>query len=406
MNSYLLKFKEYFEYMYNRIRKDKWFTNLGTSIEYYIEKFKSNQDNFINREIIDLNNEENILFFKDVWLSKKPKSKVPYRQFMSLLVSLNIYENIKSKRWKIKNSNLSFNREFYINQWSRFNNTYTESKGDASALRIIYGFLIYSVFRVIGVNDFKLLCDNLDEKISKKLIESYFTRKVKNNHLSYETTYSKFYDKYFSDLDVNELIKIFDVIKNGVDYIYNDNFDEELENNFQNINNELTLINKKVDLINKICEQNEFQLKKETIRSKITKIVRYKFSNFLKNEKSHFYIENKLFDKIDLTESAHIISVQEIVDKIIDNKYKNKDIEKIIKNYTFTNNGIQIPFNYHKLYDMGYINFSKEFKSFEPTEKGRENIDYILQCGFNRNNKFTDEKSEEIKNIVNSFLKD
>ena len=394
MNSYLLKFKEYFEYMYNRIRKDKWFTNLGTSIEYYIEKFKSNQDNFINREIIDLNNEENILFFKDVWLSKKPKSKVPYRQFMSLLVSLNIYENIKSKRWKIKNSNLSFNREFYINQWSRFNNTYTESKGDASALRIIYGFLIYSVFRVIGVNDFKLLCDNLDEKISKKLIESYFTRKVKNNHLSYETTYSKFYDKYFSDLDVNELIKIFDVIKNGVDYIYNDNFDEELENNFQNINNELTLINKKVDLINKICEQNEFQLKKETIRSKITKIVRYKFSNFLKNEKSHFYIENKLFDKIDLTESAHIISVQEIVDKIIDNKYKNKDIEKIIKNYTFTNNGIQIPFNYHKLYDMGYINFSKEFKSFEPTEKGRENIDYILKFGFNRNNKFTDEKSE------------
>lgn len=403
MNSYLLKLKECFEYMYDRVGYKKWFSNLGTSLEYYIRKFKNNEAEFLKKKIIDLNLESDKNFLKKIWLPKKPKSTAPFRQFMSLLVSLDIFKNIGESKWEINNYNIRINKNSLINQWSKFNYSYIKNEGLASSLRIIYGFMIYLSYRVIGKNDFILLCENLNNEISEKLKKTYFIKSDKMNHLSFETTYADLYDKYFNDVDRNELLKVFRVIKEHVTYYSDDEFDKEISTILDNVEEKEKLIDKKNRLIDEIYNDEKFYFKKQSINSKINKIVRYKFSSFLKSQENHFYINDKLFDNKNLTESAHIISVEDIVDKIIQKKKNNEDIMELLKNFTLENNGVQIPFNYHKLYDDDYIGFSIDYKKFIPTKKGEENIRYVIDCGFNINNYFSEEKVNDIEQIVKLF---
>ncbi|MGL5590808.1 MAG: HNH endonuclease [Metamycoplasmataceae bacterium] len=93
---------------------------------------------------------------------------------------------------------------------------------------------------------------------------------------------------------------------------------------------------------------------------------------------SEVNIDGHLDNELPLLEAAHIVSVKKIV-KYVDQEISIKrDIpQEVVNNLEFLTssaNGMLIPFNYHKLFDNGYIKFSPKDRKFIPTNPKRKEI--------------------------------
>ena len=114
-----------------------------------------------------------------------------------------------------------------------------------------------------------------------------------------------------------------------------------------------------------------------------------------------------------MCEAAHIIPVSDISDLILELENDNKteeDIKELLCRLLGEQNGILIPFNYHKLFDNNKILIDHQQKKFIINEElALEEKELIKNVyGFSENNKFKEKKFDEIKKIIeeyNSYLK-
>ena len=138
--------------------------------------------------------------------------------------------------------------------------------------------------------------------------------------------------------------------------------------------------------------------------------IRSKFSNNFQSEDSDILIDDRSNYDLSLFENSHIFPIFKIKDQI--EKYKNglisiKQLEKLLILTTNENNGIKIPFNYHKLFDKNLIKIDWECGKFvfssDLDENKKQNLIKIF--GFNINNKFKEQRFKNIKKNYEEILK-
>lgn len=421
MDNFIKEIANFFIFLQNKINVKDWFSCIGTSIYLYLndlKKIKAKIKKGYCFNIEDKQQFRNMLDILEIKVKTNDDAKIQQR--LNYWILLGVVERLDTNNYQFKEVNIDESNvlNIMIN-----NGIYLMSNHDIKlnipAIRILNGFFVYCIYLYFNKN-IKNIIELCNDKTKIKLQESIQLQKSKIK-LSIDETYYEFVEKILNNIISKEFIIFF------INKVTNNNYSTSFKNNHNritnntknnnpnnvnndkiaNINNEeINNINQAIDdLYNQKNKINK-EKKIDHLAQEIIKILRNGFSEKVKsNHHSDLIINNFNSDIIVLHEAAHVLSVSRIKNIIIklleNNKQEMKEkINEIFQYGCNEDNGIFIPFNYHKMFDKDLIKIDWDNKKFVINEKitDQTTIRTIKEVyGFNENNKFKPRKFEKIR---------
>lgn len=395
MNNYKHKIINFIKFLYKNNLQKKWFTMHGTSIYMYTQQINLLKENFKFGDILSKNNlldKINSILNQN---TKSIKENIGPRnsQRLTYWEYLNIFQKTNKNTYKyIYNPNINYlGMSYFIDR-----GIYLIHKiSQPSPLKSIFnGFAIYLIYKTIGVKQFYNIIMDIHDDAANKILKALQVKKSGDRQID-NSTYHDLYINYFSTFNTNDLLKFIDnVINQEYNSIYHSNNDDD--DDFPN-----TIL----DILNKEnLKTYDSSLEKMIIN------IRNKFSNNLQNHNDDILIDNISNYNLTLFEKAHIFPIFKIKNEI--EKYKKglitiEQLEKLLNLTCNENNGIKIPFNYHKLFDKNLIEIDwingKFVFSSNLDDNTKQNL--IKVFGFNINNKFNEKRFQKIKKNYENILK-
>ncbi|MGL4951163.1 MAG: HNH endonuclease signature motif containing protein [Mycoplasma sp.] len=397
----------------------RWFTRHGTSIDtywedwnYYYEYYKTldeidckNQDE--TKKIFEyvMSNMDKNIPNEDYDLPGRYEQRITFWTLLGFLKRSSTYVyTLNEDVLKIDITNFS---TFFINSGiDLIKKIKTNPKLKTlyrSSLKVFIGFYLSLLFFTLNDDQINYILKNINKKTQHQFFQILEKKNIDKE--IFKSTYLEFINNYFEDyLSFDSIISLttriinLDKIKSE-DYIVNELVPEQ--------NN---------DFFDDCCKlfESDNTILKDATNSKLTKLLRDNFKKELnKDDSARLLINNKPTINTNLIEGAHIVPISEI--KIIINNImksnisifaKREQINNIHNKYCKETNGLLLPFNYHFLYDEGYISIDRDKKSFILTELGCENEYEILNIyGFTTNNKIEDKKFDSIIRVLEEYEK-
>lgn len=401
MKDNIQKIIDFIEFLYKNNLQKKWFTMHGTSIYLYTQQINLLTNNFKFGEVWKKNellNKINLILNEN---TKNIKKDVGSRnsQRLTYWEYLNIFEKIDKNTYKyVYDPNINyFNNNYFINRgiyWIHNNSS-------PSPLKAIFnGFSIYLIYKTLGKDEFNNIVQNIKSDAAYKIHESLEIKKSGEKQID-NSTFHNLYQNFFSNFSTYNLMEFIDNVLKNETYNLNDN---------SNINNNDNDYDENIlNMIKNVLNVEDLKTYDRSLEKMIMNI-RSKFSNNFQSEDSDILIDDRSNYDLSLFENAHIFPIFKIKDQI--EKYKNglitiKQLEKLLILTTNENNGIKIPFNYHKLFDKNLIKIDWECGKFvfssDLDENKKQNLIKIF--GFNINNKFKEHRFKNIKKNYEEILK-
>ncbi len=401
MKDNIQKIIDFIEFLYKNNLQKKWFTMHGTSIDLYTQQINLLTNDFQFGEVLEkdkLLNKINLILNKN---TKNIKKDVGPRnsQRLTYWEYLNIFEKIAKNTYKyVYDPNINyFNNNYFINRGINL----IHNNPSPSPLKAIFnGFSIYLIYKTLGNDEFNNVVQNIKSDAVYKILESLKIKKSGKKQID-NSTFRNLYQKFFLNFSTYNLIEFIDNVLNNKTYNLNDN---------SNINNNDNDYDENIlNMIKNVLNVEDLKTYDRSLEKMIMNI-RSKFSNNFQSEDSDILIDDRSNYDLSLFENAHIFPIFKIKDQI--EKYKNglisiKQLEKLLILTTNENNGIKIPFNYHKLFDKNLIKIDWECGKFvfssDLDENKKQNLIKIF--GFNINNKFKEQRFKNIKKNYEEILK-
>ena len=398
-----------FEFMKNQMKTKSWLSVLGTSILTYFKEINNIQDLRLQATTINLKDNENIkillkVIFGDNHNKSEKTAKLKQRFYFWTLIGVtrcvNDNQYIFEDNFEITNNNIL---TFLINNGIRLINSEVDVKL-RPIVKVFCGFIVYVSYRIIDQLSFKKIVDNLNEGTKTKIDKILSIQPSRTKPTIENSTFDPFFEYFCNDWTIEDLMYLYDCI------LENKKWENSRIKILSRSYDDYIFMSKSTDdVINKIIEEwNEIKNKK-TIGKCFNAIdwlksqIRYNFSTKIKNNSEDgdlvFLDGTSNQNKLVLYEVAHVLSVAETKDIFLKAHGKCNDyLREILQICRSDENGLYIPFSYHKLFDNGYIKIDWNQGKFVLNTTDEQEISAVVNIyGFNENNKFRAEKFEDMK---------
>ncbi|MGL4951585.1 MAG: HNH endonuclease signature motif containing protein [Mycoplasma sp.] len=392
----------------------EWFTRHGTSVVTYWDDWDIYYDYYKTIHEFDSRNEEQTkaLFEHIKSTTKKDLPNLNYnepgryKQRLVFWTYLKLLNRNSIHEYSLNDNNIQISD---VDRGDYFFTTGIEllqkvklsdenfKKLNSSSMKIFFGWYVRLLFDVLNDDEINYILENINDITKHQFsVVPKVNGKIKKSICN--VTYTDLIEKYFSnERNIEAIFTLTDKIIN-------------LDKNKSTINTEME-DNQFYDKFYKVFANDNNDIKDMT-NAKITNLLRANFKLNLINDGCSSLIVNGSHVAITrLIEGAHIIPIWMIRNTMIDimnmnttESVKKEKINSIYKTYCNIENGILLPFNYHYLFDEGFISIDIESKSFVLTELGRKNEFEIFNVyGFSSNNSINEKKFEKIKEIINAY---
>lgn len=406
--SNLQRLADILQKMRDIIDRDKWFSNIDTDLNLYIDNLPIILEYLKHNEIIDIKNNADV---NDILLlctkyKRNTYSIATLRQRLNFYVLLGFVEikstnkySLSSLEWDFfYNDNVA--TTFVEKSISLFRYLKREDIKEKSiyipSIRIFTGFYVYLILNLLNNEEFDVVKSYLNSETISRI------NKIKFKNISYtntmDSTYNKFYIKYFKHLTIDDVI----LIGESIFHETNNVWDILAINNIQYDNS----VDDKLEKIKMVMIEKQIR---DVTNDKIKEILRKNFNKNIRcssNNSSDIIINNIKDINSNFLESAHVISISEVSTKCIDLiNIRDEELSQIIELTGSNNNGMLIPFNYHKFYDNQYIELSTTEPKFILTEKGINSIETLKILGYTENHCIKKNKYDEIMDTLSEYKK-
>lgn len=404
----LQRFADILQKMQDIIGRDKWFSNIDTDLNLYIDNLPIILQYLKQNDIIDIKNNVDVNNILSLCIKNKKENyaNITLKQRLDFYILLGFLKIESSAKYSLS----SLEWDFFYNDnvavtfveksISLFRYFKREDIKDKSmyipSIRIFTGFYVYLILNLLNNEEFDIVKSYLNGKTISKI------NKIKFKNISYkntmDSTYSKFYTKYFKHLTIDDVILIGESIFHETDNVW----DILAINNIQYDNS----VDDKLEKIKMVMIEKQIR---DVTNDKIKEILRKNFNKNIRcssNNSSDIIINNIGDINSNFLESAHVISISEVSTKCIDLiNIRDEELSQIIELTGSNNNGMLIPFNYHKFYDNQYIELSTTEPKFILTEKGINSIETLKILGYTENHCIKKNKYDEIMYTLSEYKK-
>lgn len=406
--SNLQRLADILQKMRDIIDRDNWFSNIDTDLNLYIDNLPIILEYLKHNEIIDIKNNADV---NDILLlctkyKRNTYSIATLRQRLNFYVLLGFVEikstnkySLSSLEWDFfYNDNVA--TTFVEKSISLFRYLKREDIKEKSiyipSIRIFTGFYVYLILNLLNNEEFYVVKSYLNSKTISRI------NKIKFKNISYtntmDSTYNKFYIKYFKHLTIDDVI----LIGESIFHETNNVWDILAINNIEHDNS----VDDKLEKIKMVMIEKQIR---DVTNDKIKEILRKNFNKNIRcasNNSSDIIINNIKDINSNFLESAHVISISEVSTKCIDLiNIRDEELSQIIELTGSNNNGMLIPFNYHKFYDNQYIELSTTEPKFILTEKGINSIETLKILGYTENHCIKENKYNDIMGTLSEYKK-
>lgn len=404
----LQRFADILQKMQDIIGSDKWFSNIDTDLNLYIDNLPIILEYIKKNDIIDIKNNADVNNILSLCIKNKKEkyANITLKQRLDFYILLGFLKiesrgkySLSSLEWDFfYNDNVAVT--FVEKSISLFRYFKREDIKDKSmyipSIRIFTGFYVYLILNLLNNEEFDIVKSYLNGKTISKI------NKIKFKNISYkntmDSTYSKFYIKYFKHLTIDDII----LIGESISHETNNVWDTLTINNIQYDNS----VYDKLEKIKMVMIEKQIR---DVTNDKIKEILRKNFNKNIRcssNNNSDIIINNIGDINSNFLESAHVISISEVSAKCINLiNIRDEELSQIIELTGSNNNGMLIPFNYHKFYDNQYIELSMNEPKFILTQKGINSIETLKILGYTENHNIRKNKYDEIMNTISEYKK-
>ncbi len=357
-------------------------------------------------DVVNILNEEDYLKF-NTRISNKEVTREQAFEFYTLIGA---FELINDNNYRFINR-VDFDENFIDYFFETITYKYSNNLfGKNTLYKMVHGLILYSIWRMIGSDAlYEIINDNNTNENVRTGVISCFDGPELNNFNN--ETYRRFFENYIENrFALEDIEHIVECLINGDEYNHH-----TATIDINAIENQdlqpIDIINNDATIRNILSNNDSAQLNKKSIRQVLSNKLRAGYATRVKavtNGTCDLRINN-LYISERLTEVAHIYSVENMVDQLIDFKDNDLIVNNIIEIAHDVNNALVLPFNYHKLYDSNIINIDYENGRFNLNNNLNNNE---LDCarnvwGFNDNNFIEPNKMQRIirtKNRIDEII--